>query len=160
MSELTDAGDRMYFRASNADDSVLYSFDGTSATELTGSPIYPENLIMYNGSLIFTGDATLLSVCSVSETSCGLPGGTFAYDGTRFSTIVGVPDTAGAFVTFQGRLYFTDGGEWKYIEPASLADTGIDAARAVTLGVMGALAIALGLIAMASFRARRKIPSL
>ncbi len=160
VSELTDAGDRMYFRASNAVDSVLYSFDGTTATELAGSPLYPQNLTMYNGSLIFTGDATVLSVCSVSETSCGLPGGTFAFDGTRFTTISGVPDSAGAFVTFQGRLYFTDGSEWKYIEPASLADTGIDAASAVTLGSMGALAIALGLVVTAFLRARRKIPSL
>ncbi len=153
--KLTDAGDRMYFRASNSVDSVLYSFDGTTATELAGSPSYPENLTMYNGSLIFTGNATALTVCSVSETSCGLPGGTFAYDGTRFTTIVGVPDSAGAFVTFQGRLYFTDGGVWKYIEPASLADTGFDPASALSLGAASVLAIAVGALIVARRRASR-----
>ena len=144
--QLTDAGDRMYFRGSNTVDSVLYSFDGNTATELTGSPSNPENLTMYNGSLICTGNATGLSACSVSETSCGLPGGTFAYDGTRFTTIGGIPNSTGAFVTFQGRLYFTDNGVWKYIEPASLADTGLDVASAASVGALGALAIALGTI--------------
>jgi len=154
-AELTDGGDRMYFRGSNSVDNVIYSFDGTTATELAGSPLYPQNLIMYNGSLIFTGDAQMLSVCGVSPTSCGFPGGTFAYDGTDFTTIAGIPDSAGAFVAFQGRLYFSDNGVWKYIEPAALADTGIDASTTATLGAGGAFAVMLGIVILVRRRATR-----
>lgn len=155
VSDLTDGGDVMYFRGSGSSDTMLFSFDGTTATELAGSPLYPQNLIMYNGSLIFTGDAEMLSVCGVSPTSCGRPGGTFAYDGTNFTTVAGIPDSAGAFVAFQGRLYFTDNGVWKYIEPASLADTGIEAATTATLGAVSAFAIALGLVILLRRRASR-----
>jgi hypothetical protein len=155
VSDLTDGGDRMFFRGSGSSDTVLFSFDGTTATELAESPLYPQNLIMYNGSLIFTGDAEMLSVCGVSPTSCGLPGGTFAYDGTNFTTVAGIPDSAGAFVAFQGRLYFTDNGVWKYIEPASLADTGIDGATAATLGAVSAFAVTLGIAILLRQRVAR-----
>jgi hypothetical protein len=153
-AELTDGGDRMYFRGSGSIDTVLFSFDGTTATELAGSPLYPQNLIMYNGSLIFTGDAQMVTLCDVSPTSCGFPGGTFAYDGTNFTTIVGIPDSAGAFVTFQGRLYFSDFGVWKYIEPASLADTGLGDGMTASLSALGAAALALGILGITMARGR------
>jgi hypothetical protein len=95
-----------------------------------------------------------VAVCDVSAQNCGLPGRVFAYDGTSFSTVVGVPEEVGEFIVFQGRLYYTEGDLWKYIEPAALADTGLGGGMMVSLSALGAAALALGLVGIAIARGR------
>jgi hypothetical protein len=154
VSDFTNAGDRMYFTALNNLDIGLFSFDGTSATLIPGSPSYPSGLTMFNGVLILTGSFVTVSVCDVTSLSCGSPGGTFAFDGSSFTTLVGVPETARDFTPFAGRLYFDDNGVWKYIEPAALADTGLGDGMLTSVSALGAVALALGLIGVTMARSR------
>jgi hypothetical protein len=154
VSDFTDAGDRMYFTALNNVETGLFSFDGTRATLIPDSPAYPSGLTMFNGGLILTGSFVTVSVCDVSSLSCGSPGGTFAFDGASFTTLVGVPETAREFTPFAGRLYFDDNGVWKYVEPGTLADTGLGDGMMVSLSALGAAALTLGIIGIAMARSR------
>jgi hypothetical protein len=154
VSDFTSAGDRMYFTALNNVETSLFSFDGTRATLIPDSPSYPSGLTMFNGLLILTGSFVTVSVCNVSSVSCGSPGGTFAYDGASFTTLVGVPETAREFTPFAGRLYFDDNGVWKYIEPGTLANTGLGDGMMASLRALGAAALALGLIGVTMARVR------
>jgi hypothetical protein len=154
VSDFTSAGDRMYVTALNNVETGLFSFDGTRATLIPDSPSYPSGLTMFNGVLILTGSFVTVSVCDVTSLSCGSPGGTFAFDGSSFTTLVGVPETAREFTPFAGRLYFDDNGVWKYIEPAALADTGLGDGMLTSVSALGAAALALGLIGIAMARRR------
>jgi hypothetical protein len=109
---------------------------------------------MFNGVLILTGSFATVSVCDVTSLSCGSPGGTFAFDGSSFTTLVGVPETAREFTPFAGRLYFDDNGVWKYIEPAALPDTGLGDGMLTSVSALGAVALALGLIGVTMARSR------
>jgi hypothetical protein len=146
VADFTNAGNRMFFTGESNGDIGLFSFDGTSATLIPNSPSYPNGLTMFNGVLILTGTFVTVSVCAVSPTSCGSPGGAFVYDGASFTTLVGVPETVREFTPFAGRLYFDDSGVWKYIEPGTLADTGTDAEGVAFLSATSVFALALGII--------------
>lgn len=96
----------LYFSGFNGSDSVLFSFDGTTSTEVVGggvpSPSGPFSPLVYDGVLYFGG----------------YDGGyaLFSWDGTDFAKVSDVAPAFSSdsppFVVYNGLLYFT---EWDLI---------------------------------------------
>lgn len=124
-----DGGDVMYFTGDRALKRYVYAYDGTFARELPAGPAVGD-LKMFDGHLFATSLGTSVSVCSLDvSVQCESDVvDVYYFDGTSWVLSASARSSLGGLIAFQNRLYFQDGAKWMFIEPASLADTGLNPA--------------------------------
>jgi hypothetical protein len=178
---LTVFDGKLYFSAANGSFvNVLYSFDGTTATEIAGSPQRPDNLVV-------VGDTLMMHFGRYFESPLE---GITSFDGTAFTPVMGSSEGSGMgsgfgvgvgsatpfnprnLMTFGGSLYFsgtstalgTTYGFWQ-VAPggsgggsgsAELAATGVSAGAASASLMAGLLGGALLLAGLGALALRRR----
>ena len=140
----TPFDDKLFFTGDTDGPQVLYSYDGSVATPVTGSPYRVDNLTTIGTDLFFTGDRSTVQVCALDVTpDCADFGHLYQFDGSSITYIADTPGYTNGLIAYNGRLYFDDGTRWMMIEPAAtLPNTGFEVA---TFGFAGATLLSAGL---------------
>ena len=150
------AGDILYFAGTRDNDEYVFSFDGASATQLPGGLRVVGDLQMFNGQLFVSDVSPQVTVCG-GEVSVQCESDVvyvYYFDGTSWVQAATAHNSLGGLMSFQNRLYFQDGAKWMFIEPATLANTGV----AVSPGLsVAAMLVALGFFVATVAQRRRRI---
>lgn len=125
-----DGGETMYFSGARDDAFSVFSYDGTTASALSGGPTNVGKMLMFDGLLWATDVHSSPTACATNIiVKCTYDyADVYYFDGTNWVLVTQSRMSTGFFVAFQNRVYLQDAGTWTYIERATLADTGIELA--------------------------------